>query len=342
MSGSRSETTLGEVDEDSVTRERSRPVEWLLLEGSRPLVAATVLFGVLVVTVTAMAVGLIAVADTGAMTRSYAALVAGNFTLITITVSINQLVLSREFDTPDELYERIEEVIDYRESVEQAAGGTIAPVTPAAFLDFLGRRIHEHAETLREEMAEPADPADQRLDGAIETYTETLFAQTDHLTTTLERAEGGAFTTLLVILQMDFTGSLHATHGIKTRHGRSLSPEAMATLEDLADLLEFVGVARQYFKTLSIQQELSDLSRAVVYTGIPALLVPLLVSWVYGVDPGTTVSGPPLYALAVLTIVVGFAPFAVLLSHLTRIATLTRRTASLMPFRFDDRSPGRV
>lgn len=342
MRGSATEASRGEVGRGSITGERSRPVEWFLLEGSRPLVALAVLAAVLVVAGGAMALDVVAVADGDAVTRSLPALVAGNFTLITVTISINQLILSRELETPDELYDRMEKVIDYRERVEQAAGGAIAPVTPSAFLDFLGRKIREHAETLRGEVTEPADPSNRRLDGAIETYTETLFLQTDRLTAAFERAEGDAFGTLLVILQMDFTGSFHATHGLRSRHGEELSPEATAALNDLSDLIEFVGVARQYFKTLSIQQELSDLSRYVLYAGVPALLVPLLVGLVYGADPGATLGGPLLEAVVVMTAIVGFAPFAVLIAHVSRVATLTRRTASLMPFRFDERSPGRV
>jgi hypothetical protein len=326
---------VDDSDDETVTGERSQPTEWFLLEGDRRLVAATILLGVFAVAGGAVFSGAVALSDDDVLTRSFAALVAGNFTLITITISINQLILAREFDTPDVLYEHVEEMIRYRETVAETADATIAPTTPGAFLDFLGRRVNEHAETLREETTQPTGPSDRELLATVESYTASVTAEVAQLTGALERSSGSAFDTLLAILNLDITTTFHTTRRIQIRHAEALSPEATSALEDLADLLEFVGVARQHLKTLYIQRELSDLSRYVFYAGVPALLVPLLATWVYGASSGATLAGTWLRTLVVVTAVAGFAPFAVFFSHLLRIATLTRRTGSLMPFKLE-------
>lgn len=327
------------VVEDPVAGERSQLTEWFLLEGDRRLVAASILLGVCVVTAGAVFSGAVALTDGDALTRSFAALIAGNFTLITITISINQLILAREFDTPDVLYEHVEEMIRYRETVEETAGATIAPTTPGAFLDFLGRRVTEHAETLREETTDPTGPAAEQLVATVEAYTASVTAEVAALTGALEHSSGTAFDTLLAILNLNITTTFHATRRIQVRYGEALSPKATTALQDLADLIEYIGVARQHLKTLYIQRELSDLSRYVFYAGVPALLVPLLATWVYGAESGATLAGTELQLLVVVTAVAGFAPFAVFFSHLLRIATLTRRTGSLMPFKLERGGP---
>jgi hypothetical protein len=63
-------------------------------------------------------------------------LISGNLTLITVVVSINQLLLSREMSSPGELESQIQNVIEYRKDVEDHAGD-IAPVKPLGFLELL-------------------------------------------------------------------------------------------------------------------------------------------------------------------------------------------------------------
>jgi hypothetical protein len=77
--------------------------EWFLLGGNRLVIAGGVvilIFGLLSV---AEWTGLILLTETMPMFYLFSSLIGGNPTLITVVVSINQLLLSREFSSPGEL-----------------------------------------------------------------------------------------------------------------------------------------------------------------------------------------------------------------------------------------------
>jgi len=113
-------------------------------------------------------------------------------------------------------------------------------------------------------------------------------------------------------------------------------------LEELAGLLRLFGPAREHFKTLYFQSELIALSRAVLATALPSLVV--TVAGLAFLDIGTlggAVLGIPRNVLVVSAVIsVAVAPFVVLLAHVLRIATVTGRTLSIGPFilRRTDRS----
>ena len=60
------------------------------------------------------ATGLAPMTDVQSLFYAYSALVGGNITLITVVVSLNQLLLSRELQTPGEVRSQIDNAIDYR------------------------------------------------------------------------------------------------------------------------------------------------------------------------------------------------------------------------------------
>jgi hypothetical protein len=65
------------------------------------------------------------------------AIIGGNFTLLTIVISINQLVISQQLSAPGELREQIENATDYRDAAAETVREDVPPPTPAAFLDVL-------------------------------------------------------------------------------------------------------------------------------------------------------------------------------------------------------------
>lgn len=95
--------------------------EWVLLDGNRLVVAGIVL--ALLFAVVAGVVGLqwAPLANEQPLFYVFSGLVSGNLTLITVMVSINQLLLGREFSTPGALESQIQDVIEYRRDVEEAA-----------------------------------------------------------------------------------------------------------------------------------------------------------------------------------------------------------------------------
>lgn len=336
MDQSAEKTDDRKPDDELTSARKPRSLEWLLLKGDRMLVASGFLLGLLLLISGLLAVDALAVEDSDALTRSFAALIAGNLTLVTIVIAINQLILSREFETPDKLHARIRDALTYRHEVEEISGAEVSPITPEAFLDFLVQQGRDHAVTFREAAD---DASDQQLQEEAEAFADTLVSQSERVSTALEEQPGGAFNTLLTILNADFTSDLHTAEQLRAIYSDSLSEPATNALDDLSELLEFIGVARQYFKMLYIHRELTGLSRKILYTGIPALVFSLLTIWIYGRQPGASLESPLLDVIVTVSAVVAFSPFAIFVAYMLRIATITRRTASLMPFKIREQSP---
>lgn len=336
MSSVSSQRETEESGNELVAERAPGPVEWVLLTGNRWIVAGGVLFVFFVVVGGVLAAELVAVANDDTVTRSLSAFIGGNLTLITIVISINQLILSREFTTPAELRDRIREVVDYRQEVAERIETSATPATPDAFLDFLVTMLRETTVPLRDEALDNA-PEDARRD--LDAFTGDLIGEAEAISATLEQESVDQFQTLAVVLNAGFSVFLYDARRIQTMHGDSLSTEANDRLEDVVEVLEHIGVARQYLKVLYFQRELADLSRKILYVGVPALGLLLVTTWVYGGEPAPTVQGQSLALLVLVTGTVAFAPLTVFFAYVLRIATIARRTASLVPFTIQEESP---
>lgn len=319
----------------------SRVTEWVLLTGDRVFVAAVVLFAILVFVAGLLWLDVVAVVDGGALTRSFSALVGGNLTLITIVISVNQLVVSREFGTPAELQDRIEEMMAYRHEAEDTADVPVSPVTPYDFLNFLFRATRKHALTLQEVTAEAeaaeAETGDRPLRSDVGEFVETILDQTALATESSAESPTEALPALLTILEMDFTGDLYEARRLGEIYGDSLPADATVALAELIQLFEYIGVLRQYLETLYLQRELALFSRRLFYVGIPAVAVSFLTNWLYGYQQGMVVDGLALQVVVTLAAVIAFAPLSFFFAYILRVATITRRTAALMPFKAQER-----
>lgn len=317
---------------DSKTRDqRSQPVEWVLLEGDRWLIAAGILAGVFVLLTGLLAADLVAVTDGDALTRGFAALIGGNLTLITIVISINQLVLSQEFGTPAELQDRIHEMMEYRKEAEETAEVPVSPVTPNAFLDLLARSIRDEAHSLRDAV-NITEEINSELRTEAETFVDILVEEMERTIEQSDEPLTETFTALLTVLDINFTSNLQQARWFRTVHGTEFSANANESLDNLCELFQLVGVLRQYLETLHLQRELALLSRQLFYVGFPAVILSLVTVWVYGHQSGATLDGAMLEVVVAISAVIGFAPLTIFFAYVVRIATVTRRTAGLIPF----------
>ncbi|WP_254763862.1 hypothetical protein [Natrinema marinum] len=114
---------MGVSSSDTDADEHSRTTigrleQWLLLNGNRFVIAigVAVTFGIAYLALTMANVA--PLTETQPLFYALSGLVSGNMTLITVVVSSNQLLLSRELQTPDELESEIEATVDYRREVE--------------------------------------------------------------------------------------------------------------------------------------------------------------------------------------------------------------------------------
>ena len=140
---------------------------------------------------------------------------------------------------------------------------------------------------------------------------------------------------LLAALNFNYSWKLYEARRLAREHEAVLGGEARQAVDDLIEVLEFFGPAREHFKTLYFQWELINLSRAMLYAAVPALVV--TASMILYVDGAATVVGSTAGVDNLVWVVAGasavaLVPFLVLVSYVLRIATVAKRTLAIGPF----------
>ncbi|WP_233738005.1 hypothetical protein [Halocatena pleomorpha] len=139
------------------------------------------------------------------------------------------------------------------------------------------------------------------------------------------------FNVLSTTLTTNYARQINHTRRIRSQYEDHLSETTIDALDRLIDRLQEIDIARQYFKTIYLQEELSSVSRLLLYAGLPAETVAIAFLIVLTSTPAVTDS--VLYFLAFpLAVTIGLLPLALLFSYIIRIATVTQRTAATIPF----------
>lgn len=81
------------------------------------------------------------------------------------------------------------------------------------------------------------------------------------------------FKTLLILLDYHNSRQFYSTLHLQAAYNGELIETAREKFSELEDLFLALDAARDYLKTLWVQRELAELSRMLLYTGIPAVLV---------------------------------------------------------------------
>jgi hypothetical protein len=304
---------------------------WFVLTGSR-----TALAGVLAAILTLVAAALVfgGVVYVGPDSTLSTALASGMIgalaTIVTVTLSINQLILSRVFGTPGDLSDRLEANLEFRESIEDVAGVDASPNDPGSFLALVARSLEERAAEL--------DRVTERATGPDDDTREDVLEFTSSLGDYAEQLDPGDETdSTFEVLELTF-GTEYADHIDDARRlergsAGALSADATDHLDAILELLKGVAIVRQFFKTLAVQQDLASLSRQLIYTGTVAIVLAFFYAQVY--VGGRVASAVPVDALplmATLAVPVLFAPLLVLVSYILRVATVTLYTVSVGSF----------
>lgn len=311
---------------DSAT---DRLLRWLLLSGDRLAVAAILSSGIFVVFLVFGVAGLITTSTPNRAMWFLNGTINGLLTLIPIAVGINQIVLSQELGSLEDLYARTAGTSDFRQQVADTAGIDVSSPQAAEFFHDLATAINDRATDLQEACDEDTD---DQLTEHVDDYVETLTDQTNDISSSLEEIEFRLFETLLVLLDYHNSWQLHTTRRLQATYEDAFSDTANATLDELEELFLELDAARDYLKTLWVQRELSELSRMMLYTGIPAVLVAALAIFVYRDIPGITVPEPITMVLLSATVAISLLPLSVLLAYIGRIALVAQRTAAFGPF----------
>lgn len=305
---------------------------WLVFDADRLVLAALVVAGVFVWFLGLARAGVIVVTNEDSSVLLLSVFVAGNFTLISIVITINQLVLSREFGKPHTLRERNEGIKQFRRDLESMVGVRVGPSDPLELLRAVVGTIADRA-TAVEESTRRTDDRDLRREA--ERFAAAVTDETDDLDAALAESRMGDFDVLVAMLFYRSAWQLNATRRLRNQYAATLPDAAVRGLDDLEELLRGFNIARQYIQTLYMQKELAELSRLLLYVGVPSLAVTSAAMLVYTVGPGVTVAANWMPVVFSAVSAAAFAPIALLLSYVIRVSTIVSRMPLLSPFLTD-------
>ncbi|EMA31422.1 hypothetical protein [Halobiforma nitratireducens] len=312
----------------SVSSVRSR-LRTVALEMDRRLVAVGIVsIGAAIVGTSAVAGGL---ENYLPLYYLYGSLVAGNVTLITIVVSINQLVLSRDFGSPGQLRDEIRQTIDFHRSATNRAD---VPFEPTPFFRASIVQLEASASALERSVA----GEETELTAAVSTLTGRI---DDHVSTVRARLEGDPswspplLALVVAVLPVRYMDFIRSVQRVQSEFANELSSaeRTETALEEVRTELEQLDVARYYFVSMAIQRDLSRLSQSLLYTGVPAIF--LSIAMLVRLAGYETTAGAEstigLTVVAVLTLAVGLLPIGLLTAYAVRISIVARHV-SITPF----------
>ncbi len=314
---------------------QSRWKFWLLMDANRWIVAGALLLGVFL---SLVAASLLDLAPMRAVVASHNGLwwlfspgINAIVTGVTLVVTINQLVLSQELGPLGDQRERMRGAVDFREDVEPWLGTETSPPDPASFLAALVDAVQTHANRLGEEVE---GNEDEKLRDRVEDYVDSLTENAREVGDRLSGSQFGTFGVISTALDFNYSWKIYEARRLKSEHADSLDDATDEALADLINVLEFFGPAREHFKTLYFQWELVNLSRVMLYSSIPALVVAMVMMLYVTPDAitGSTFGIGNLVLLVSAAATVSLTPFVLLLSYILRIATVAKRTLAIGPF----------
>ncbi len=304
-----------------------RGARWFLFDGNRWVVVLLLAGAIFAATVAVGTFGPVSVqrflsrgvSPASALVEILKSIVA----IVTIVLSINQLVISPQLGPVSDQREAFEDTMSLREEVERRLDLDVAPLSPAAFSRSLLVAVDEQARELREQAR-----GEQRDE--IARFVDDLRAETE---TTVDRLDGTEFRKFEVVpatMNMDVSGRVQEARRLADEASES---ERRALLETVRRLKLF-ATARAYLKTAYIRSEYVSFSQALLLIGLPSLLAAFYATQIYdpGVFPGRTLGVENRLWFVSGALTVSLVPFAVLISYVSRLATLSQSTVFVGPF----------
>ena len=303
-------------------------IEWVLVKGNRLLVTAGIAAAALLLLLGLYSLEVIEFVNDDTVTRLAGGMIAGTFSVVTLVVSINQMILSREFSSAGEARDQLDGVMEFREDIEAIANIPASPAAPAELLRVIIMAIHQRAEDLEESVA---DHPNREYSDTISEYVAGIDESTDRIHETLEETAFGTFTAVSAAINYNDAWQIYAGRHIYHRHQDDVSEETAEAFDQLLEALQLFSIARAHFKTTYMQRELTLFSRQTLYCGVPAVVSAIVLGLLYA-DLGGTAIAPdvlPFVSMALITVVL--SPLALLTAYIFRTATITRRTSSIGP-----------
>lgn len=258
-------------------------------------------------------------------------LVSAVITGVTLILTINQLILSQELGPVEEQHQRTQSAMEFREDIETTADLAIVPSKPSVLFVALLEAIRRKATALGDAVGDGVD-GDIRDD--IDDYVDDITEDADEVA---DRLDGVAFEShrfLPIVLQFNYSRKIHEGRRLRNIYGTDDLPDGVdEQLDDILEMLTFFAPARQHVKNLHLQWELINLSRAIFYTALPALVVTFAMILFF--DPGMVPAGTFGVAnrlwITSGALTIATLPFLTLFAYILRVGAISKRTLAVGP-----------
>ena len=260
---------------------------------------------------------------------AFQGLIGAIITGSTLVVSINQLVLSQEIGPVGEQRARMDTAMDYRQNTD-ALFGAVSPSKPSTFLRELVETSKQRANAMEKTVSENENG---ELRENIGTYVEDLIENAETASEKLDEASFGTFDVLNAALDYNYARKMHDLRRLGEEYEESLDDAERTAVRETLESLAMFGPAREHIKTFYFQWALTKLSRAIIYTAVPALAI--AGAMVVFVDAssfhGYLLEVDYMVWVVSAAFVVSITPFLVFVSYILRIATVAQRTLAIGP-----------
>ena len=311
-----------------------RATVWFLVEGNRWLVTVLLLLFVYVSVVLLSHFGYGSAAkllEMDPILALFTPIVIGVIMGVSLVLTFNQLVLEQELVPVGEQRERMAGSVAFREEVEETLESGVSPPEPSAFLRGLVEATGRSAEQL---VASVEPDGDERMREEVTAFATAVREDAERVREELQGEQFGEFAVVKAALDYNYSWKIYAARNLRHEHADSLSAETREALDTLIDVLEFFGPTREHFKSLYFRWDIVNVSKALAYTALPALIVAAYVLLVFEPAdvPGSVVGIDASLLFVVGAFVVGIVPFTVFIVYILRIVTIAKWTLAIGPF----------
>ncbi|EMA52878.1 hypothetical protein [Halococcus thailandensis] len=325
-----------DVSTANTMRERaneSRLKLWILLKANRLLVTgvlAVTFFVVFVIGVTELPPPLVPQLNNGdTIDTLFSTMISAVITGVTLVVTISQLVLSQENGPLGEQRQRMEDSMDFRDYTEELVGSP-SPADPSAFLRNIIDVSQDRAEAIRDGFE---DIESDQLRWEIDQFTQSVIGNSETVRDQLQGGTFGNFDVVFAALNYNYGWKIFQVERLLNDHEADLGERENELLNELKTALSMFGPAREHVKTLYFEWALTSLSQLILYAAIPALAVAgiMMVIGEAGTFPGSTLGIENIALLVGASLTITLLPFLLLVSYISRIVTLAKRTLAIEP-----------
>ena len=314
----------------------NRVKQWFLFKGKRIVITTVLLSAVFFLLLGFAAIRPLNMRDlltnTNTVQTLFSALLSGAILLVSIVVSINSVVLSQEITDIESQQARISASMEFRRRIEDFIETDVTPARPAEFLRVILHTVYNQTQVIAEIAS---DSSNDEFQEQVDTFTEKVFEDIKQARSTLGDTRFGTFKVILVGLNYDYSGQLHAVRMFKKKYADTLSDDEQEALDDLVETLTFFATGREYFKSLYFKRELAQLSSRLLYVSLPVIVITsyVLLALDANLFPDTWILGiPPLLLFVLIAYTIALAPYIILTAYVIRAATIALRTLAVGPF----------